>query len=349
MTITRSRKIAGSTALRRVKPNAKRKERKTQKRKSRNKVMKGGVHPSLKVYVIQKKLGRPKCVIIKVERMARKDDIFLFFDATVTQYEINTFVCAAMGAESTAHITPEFHINPREGEAVHNRFIKLSGFKSYSIESGVFRGDRTSISNAYFDKKHKIDTNPKIEKWEDVIANLTRETETKKKDYTFTPFDDETIMANGEITKNTIVSVLNGDVGKTLSDIKKQCENKQILLDIRELIRIIQTRLHIKTVMDNSALSFASRSSAITDKDEHKQATISEIKQRYPNWDTEISTVKERIQKIKDDSSLNICRNAISDDEKGTVDPYLNIGNIGSFQSIKDMADAAYNSRRYSV
>ena len=39
MTRTRRRKIAHSVAIRRVKPNAKRKERKTQKRKSRNKVM----------------------------------------------------------------------------------------------------------------------------------------------------------------------------------------------------------------------------------------------------------------------------------------------------------------------
>jgi len=294
----------------------------------------------LNVYVIQKKQGKPKCVIIKVTRTFGKDDIYLFFDATVTQGEINNFVCSAMGAESNAHIIPEFHITPHPEEPVHNRFIKLSGFKSYSIESGVFRGDRTSISNAEF-KSHKIDTNPEIKTWEEVIANLKKETESIK-DYTFTQFDDKYVMANGEITKDEIVSLLNGEVEKTLSDIKKRCEKEPILLDIRELIRIIQTRLHIKTVMDNSARSFASRSSAITDKGKHKQATISEIKQRYPNWDTEISTVKERIQKIKDDSSLNICRNAISDDEKVTVNPYLNIGNIRPFQSIEDMANAAY-------
>lgn len=64
MPTTHRRKIARSVAIRRVKPNAKRKERKTQKRKSRNKVMKGGVHEKLKVYVIQQNLGTPKCIIV---------------------------------------------------------------------------------------------------------------------------------------------------------------------------------------------------------------------------------------------------------------------------------------------
>lgn len=59
MPTTRRRKIVRSKAIRRVKPNAKRKERKTQKRKSRNKVMRGGVHKNLKVYVIQKNSEDP--------------------------------------------------------------------------------------------------------------------------------------------------------------------------------------------------------------------------------------------------------------------------------------------------
>lgn len=341
MTITRSRKIAGSTALRRVKPNAKRKERKTQKRKSRNKVMKGGVHPSLKVYVIQQKLGRPKCVIIKVTRTFGKDDIFLFFDATVTQDEINKFVCAAMGAGSNASIRPAFHINPRPGEAVHNKFIKLSGFKSYSIESGVFRRGEP-ISNAEF-KSHKIDTNPEIKTWQEVIGNLEKETKSIT-DYEFTPFVDEAVMTTDEITKDEIVSVFNNIVTKTLSDIKKQCENKEILPDIRELIKIINTQFQINSVMNQRARLFAIGNGVKpTNKDDDKKKSIESAKRNFPTWDTDIVKGGELIQKIKSDSStLNLCGPAIDERELDRVKFYLDM--VKPFKSIEEMATESYDA-----
>jgi hypothetical protein len=340
MTITRSRKIAGSTALRRVKPNAKRKERKTQKRKSRNKVMKGGVHPSLKVYVIQKKLGRPKCVIIKVTRTFGNDDIFLFFDAHVNQDEINEFVCAAMGAESTASITPALVINSREGEAEHNKFIKLSGIISYSIESWVFRGDRTPISDASLDKKHKIDPSPEIKTWDEVIGNLEKKTESIT-DYTFTLFDDKTVMANGEITKHRIVSLLDKIVTKTISDITEHCKNKPILDEIRELIRIIDTQFRIKFGMDQRARLLVLRKGVKPTKDEDKKDSIESAKLNFPTWDTDIVKGGELIQKIRSDSStLNLCRPAIGQRELDKVKLYLDM--VKPFQSIEEMATESY-------
>ena len=84
MKTTRRHKIAHSAVIRRVKPRksekAKRHKRKTHKRNTRNKVMKGGIHKDLKVYVIQKNLGKPKCFIIR-QKMMPLDTIYLFFDA----------------------------------------------------------------------------------------------------------------------------------------------------------------------------------------------------------------------------------------------------------------------------
>ena len=91
MKTTRRHKIAHSAVIRRDKPSksekAKRHKRKTQKRKSRNKVMRGGVHENLKVYVIQKKLGKPKCFIIR-QKSSPKDTIYLFFDAQLPNEEL---------------------------------------------------------------------------------------------------------------------------------------------------------------------------------------------------------------------------------------------------------------------
>ena len=135
MTTTRRRKApTRSVAIRRVKQNAKRKERKTQRRKSRNKVMRGGVHENLNVYVIQK-LGKPKCFIIRQKTMT-KDTIYLFFDSNLTVDEIKEFVCAAMGLDVDAVITPELISHKSTDNKFNSLFVKLSGTFSYSLSSG---------------------------------------------------------------------------------------------------------------------------------------------------------------------------------------------------------------------
>ena len=98
MTTTRRRKAPiRSVAIRRVKPNAKRKERKTQKRKSRNKVMRGGAGDILLYY--EPGVNPPKCVIIKEKLTGRRDNLYLFFVANITLDEVKSYVCKAMGLD----------------------------------------------------------------------------------------------------------------------------------------------------------------------------------------------------------------------------------------------------------
>jgi hypothetical protein len=335
MPTTRRRKIARrSVAVRRVKPNAK---RKTYRRKSRNIVMKGGVHESLKVYVIQKKLGKPKCFIIKKARRGFRDDLYLIFDADLDQAEINEFACAAMGLESTVHIEPALAIEKyREGEAFNNLFIRLRGFKSYSMESGLLSNSKT-ISEGSFTKHTISGTDTKMEKWEDVIKKL-EEKSNSKEGYTFTPFDKKYVMDEDEITKRDLESLFDDIIEKTMSEIKEDCKGKPILDDIRKLNIMINTQSSIKNGIDNLSKDFAFGKSSEKNKEQDKQNTISSARARFPRWDAE--KAKELIQQIKSNQSFNLCRNAISEDEMYMARSYLD--STQTFKSIEEIANDSY-------
>jgi hypothetical protein len=335
MPTTRRRKIARrSVAIRRVKPNAK---RKTYRRKSRNIVMKGGVHASLDVYVIQKRLGKPKCFIIKKARRGFRDDIYLFFDAHLNQAEINEFACAAMGLESSAHIEPALDIKESsKREAFNNLFIRLRGFKSYSMESGLLSNSKT-ISEGSFTKHTISGTDTKMEKWEDVIEKL-KEKSISKEGYTFTPFDEEYVMDQDEITKRDLESLSYSIVEKTMSEIKEDCKGKPILDDIRKLNIMINTESNIKNGTNHLSKLFALGKSKAKNKEEDKQNAISSARAHFPTWDAE--KAKELIEQIKNNPSLNLCRNAISENEMYMVSLYLN--GTRTFKSIEEIANDSY-------
>ena len=340
MPTTRRRKIARrSVAVRRVKPRKSRNaKRKTYRRKSRNIVMKGGVHQNLKVYIIQKKLGKPKCFIIKKARMGFRDDIYLFFDKFLGQAEIKEFVCAAMGAESTAHIEPALDIKKsREGEAFNNLFIRLRGFKSYSIESGLLSSNQT-ISEGSFTTHTISGTDTKIEKWEEVIKKLEEKSKTKQ-DYTFDEFVDKYnyYMKSGEITLEDLNKLFDYIIKKTMSDIKEDCKGKPILDDIRKLNIMIKTQSSIENGMNYSSQLFALGKSSEKNKEQDKQNTISSARARFPTWDAE--KAKELIQQIKSNQSFNLCRNAI-EDEMYMARSYLD--STQTFKSIEEIANHSY-------
>jgi len=344
MPTTRRRKIARrSVAIRRVKPNAK---RKTYRRKSRNIVMKGGVHKSLKVYVIQERLEGPKCVIIKSENKIGKDDIYLFFDTHLDQAEIKEFVCAAMGLESTAHIEPALAIEQySEGEDLKNLFIRLRGFKSYSMESGLLSNSET-ISEGSFTKHTISGTVPKMEKWEDVIEKLKEKS--KAKDYTFTPFVADFLMKNpNKITKGELVSLFRHITKETTSEIEQKCETDGIMNDVQALRRMIERQSNLVLYIKQQAIGFTTsikdrndREQHIRDKESHKNATIETLKRNNPKWDDEISQMRDLIEKINSSG----CKRFISEDSR--VARYLVMYYLEGekqFKSIEEIVNETYD------
>jgi len=299
--------------------------------------MKGGVHESLKVYVIQKRLGKPKCFIIKKARRGFRDDIYLFFDAHLDQAEIKEFACAAMGLESTAHIEPALAIKESSQSAdFNNLFIRLRGFKSYSMESGLLSNSET-ISEGSFTKHTISGTDTKMEKWEDVIKKL-EEKSNSKEGYTFTPFDKKYVMDEDEITKRDLESLFDDIIEKTMSEIKEDCKGKPILDDIRKLNIMINTQSSIKNGIDYLSRLFALGKSSEKNKEQDKQNTISSARARFPTWDAE--KAKELVEQIKNNPSLNQCRNAISENEMYRVSSYLN--GTQTFKSIEEIANDSY-------
>jgi hypothetical protein len=303
--------------------------------------MRGGVHESLKVYVIQKILGEPKCFVIKKARRGFRDDIYLFFNATLPQDEINEFVCAAMGLESTVRIEPALDIKRSyKGEVFNNLFIRLGGFNSYSIESGLLSNSEI-ISEGSF-TKHTISGNhTKMETWDDVIKKL-EEKSNSKEGYTFTPIDDKYVMNRGEITTSDLNLLFKVIIKITMFKIQEDCKGKQILHDIQKLYTLIETQLRITAGMDKYSRIFAVGNSKIKDKEKDKQHNISETRKHFPTWDADISKASDLIAQIKGNQSLNQCRIAISEEIMRMVSLYLD--GISTFKSIEEIANNSYES-----
>ncbi len=186
MTRTRGRKASRSVGRHRVKPNAKRKERKTQKRKSRNKVMRGGAEDDILLFY-EPNVNPLKCVIIKERLTGRRDNLYLFFAADITLDEVKSYVCKAMGLDKEkVQFEPEF-VTQKDDEKystgeprnkLNNLFIKLSGLLSYStIRSGYLKRDDKSIYKALVTSNEHIITSgltpgSKINSWDVVVKNL---------------------------------------------------------------------------------------------------------------------------------------------------------------------------------
>ena len=178
MTTTRRRKApTRSVAIRRVKPNAKRKERKTQKRKSRNKVMRGGAGDLLLYY--EPGVNPQKCIIIKEKLTGRRDNLYLFFAADIKLDEVKSYVCKAMGLADSVKFEPKFEPKNSDNKSfkLNNLFVRLSGMLSYTtIESGYLqRGDDVKHKHLVTSTKHKITPEltsaSEIKSWEVVVRD----------------------------------------------------------------------------------------------------------------------------------------------------------------------------------
>jgi len=191
MTRTHRRKIARSVAIRRVKPNTKRKERKTQKRKSRNIVMKGGVHKNLKVYVILQNPGTPKCIIVReTSTLTGKDTIYLFFDSHMNSDEIKEFVYAAMGLKTGA---VDLRLPSNEnGNLIVKLCVNISW--KYYLSIGYVKNSDLIPGMTFT----KCSNSLKQENGAAIIKSLEDKTGTMT-DYTFTEIDTEHPYFNNRV------------------------------------------------------------------------------------------------------------------------------------------------------
>lgn len=274
MTRTHRRKIARSVAIRRVKPNAKRKERKTQKRKSRNIVMKGGVHENWKVYVIHQRLEQPKCFIVQ-QNSVMKDTIYLFFDLHMGSDEIKDFVYAAMGLTESVVISPDLTF-PVGDKAVWNQdrprtademqyiqfnesFVKLSRSitsRGYSLSIGKLyyrfnQVNRKALNHDNALTHYTTDPTSSMKNGQAIIDGLRRKTE-KTSDYAFTEVRDESIFQNTDFWLSDIRNLL----VKVRSDIQAEiltfCRGEPISTNINELKPMVAKQTEINQIMSDS-------------------------------------------------------------------------------------------------
>ena len=336
MTRTRRRKIVRSKAIRRVKPNAKRKERKTQKRKSRNKVMKGGVHEKLKLYVIQKKLGDTKCIIVR-QKSLTKDTIYLFFVKGLPPAEIKEFVCAAMGLDVGAVINPEIKNN--SGKLI----VKLSGNVSYSLSGGFFTTDsdgeplpvsNTRFGNYIISKSKSIET----KNGEEIIKSLEEKTKTMG-DYTFTDVTENdkllknfknkvySVFDNEDFTLEDVLQLFESVKTKTVTELDEFCLVKEtpILEKIEKLKKLIEVSGNVEKICTKNAGSLlrGKRRSDVLDTqiEESKRKTLDAINSAelyYPK-----SEAADLIDAITKDPSYGTCKPAIERIEYGKWSRYI--------------------------
>lgn len=332
MPTTHRRKIARSVAIRRVKPNAKRKERKTQKRKSRNKVMKGGVHEKLKVYVIQQNLGTPKCIIVRQTKPLSKDTIYLFFESKLDLAEITEFVCAAMGVvDSTAPIEPALTIIKNRSEPLNDLFIKLSGIRNYSIESGLL-SKSLKISEGPF-TTHTI-PNAKMEKL-DVIEQLKEKSKTKQ-DYTFTEFTERFYFRDENFNLGDLTGLFDSVMRETAPKIRTHCLTQPISQQIEELKKMVERQLSVYLDINACARSFVvslhTPGSAVISKEQEVENTIA----KFNKTEYDFSGADKLMDDIKRDTLYEKC--------KVLIDPTClkYIDGTNKFKSVEELVNKAY-------
>ena len=332
MPTTRRRKIVRSKAIRRVKPNAKRKERKTQKRKSRNIVMKGGVHANLKVFVIQKKLGSPKCIIVR-QKSVPKDTIYLFFVKGLSPDEIKKFVCAAMGLDVGVVINSKFKNNSG------NLIVKLSGNFSYSLSGGLFTTDSYDkplpVSNTKF-SNYTISGSIKTKNGEEIIKSLEEKTKTMD-DYTFTDVTENDklfnknmfdVFDNEDFTLKDVLQLFQSVVTETVTELDEFCLETPILEKIEKLQKLVGDSVNVDNICRRNAGNLLrgksdSRSAELkTQIEESKRKTLDEIKSEKLYYsETEATTLIDDITK---DPSYGTCIPAIERIGYGKWSDYIN-------------------------
>jgi hypothetical protein len=143
---------------------------------------------------------KPKCIIIQMPKILKKDDLYLFFDAALEPTEIKDIIYAALGLDAAAKINPELVINTNKFKEFNDLYIKLNGgILDYDLESGLLSNNFTSETTHISPKK--------LTKREDVIENLRRLHITKP-DYVFERKNHSTIftqfLANNDIGSDKI-------------------------------------------------------------------------------------------------------------------------------------------------
>jgi hypothetical protein len=333
MPTTRRRKIARrSVAIRRVKPNTKRKERKTQKRKPRNIVMRGGVHNNFNVYVIQKKLEKPKCVIIRQKSRMSKDTIYLFFESNMEPTEIKEFVYAAMGLDAGAVIEPELHFTSSK-DNFNNLFVKLSGnVIGYSLSSGNLYG----VTGVYISQiqVQKHDTTPNIEKknGQAIIDSLKSKTLTME-DCTFSEVTQEGYFNYENFYLGELNSLFNLFMRDTNRQLNDHCPELISSEKIAKLKNMVNQQTNLLLNAPEHAHDFVLGRGLSKDKDEDKQLRIAELKKAGYDF----SEAANLINDIQRDMLYKKC--------KGLIDSEClkYIEGTKKFKSVEDIVTDAYD------
>lgn len=346
MTSTRRHKIARSAVIRRVKPRksekAKRSKAKTFKRKSRNNVMRGGIHKNLKVYVIQKKLGKPKCYIIRELSWNSLDTLYMFFDEQLQDEELKTFLCAALNLDKLDSLQPQLTITEEFGDKVFKSlFVKLSGIRSYTLSSGKlpqrinFPLSKVRVTN------HKPDF--KIGNGEEVIQRLKAKTEVSFTDYTFTEKTAEELkydFSSFDFTLSNLNTLFDDITRSTIRTLTEFCNKPEIMGKVDQLRVLIDRQSRLSSAAENFAKLFSLGKGRVKNsKDDDKNSYIEEAKIRIPFTAEDITKAGNLIQEIKESPDYQKCYVIISDDH--ILDNYLN--RKTEFKTIEDIFNEAYS------
>jgi len=345
MTSTRRHKIARSAVIRRVKSRksekAKRPKVKTFRRKSRNNVMRGGIHKDLKVYVIQKKLGKPKCYIIR-EVSLGLDTIYMFFDNQLPDEELKTFLCGALNLNNLDSLQPQLTI-PKEidDKAFKSLFVKLSGFRSYTLSSGKLPQNKNFPLSKVVVTKHTPDFN--IGNGEAVIQRVKTKTEDSFTDYTFTEKTPEELkydFRSFDFTLSNLNTLFEDIIEFTTKAVTTFCDKSEIMEKVNQLKELIARQQRLKLFADNFANSFANGYRVKDSKDDDKNYFIGEAKKRIPFTAEDITKAGNLIQEIKANPNYQTCNGIINSDYRTS----LYFTGYFKFKTIEEIFDDAYTS-----
>jgi len=359
MTSTRRHKIARSAVIRRVKPRksekAKRPKAKTFRRKSRNNVMRGGVHKDLKVYVIQKNLGIPKCFIIREVTPFGLDTIYIFFDGELPDNELNTFLCAALNLNNLESIQPPLNTPKDSTGKFKSFFVKLSGIRSYTLSSGQLQDIPNFVPlSTVVVTKHNPDF--KIGNGEAVIQRLKDKTtrEPSFNDYTFTDKTPDKFQFNSfNFTLSNLNSLCDSIVDSTFTALEGFCNKSEIMGKVNELINLILRQKRLSEIADNCARKFSDGNGRVKksedddkkSKDDDKNSYINEGKKRLPFTAEDVTKANNLIQEIKTSPDYQKCEGIIKQ-KHISLKFYLNDDEDYKlvFKTIEQLFDDAYKN-----
>jgi len=324
---TKRRKIVRSVAIRRIKPRksqiAKRLKLKTQKRKSRNTIMRGGSN-KITVYVIEKQLERPKCFIIRQEQTTL-DTIYLFFDAYIEDAEITEFVSAATGLTlDDINLQQQYSSSKQEKEKEKEKekengfkilFVKLSGFIKYSLSTGLLllssiplpnRNKETMTHISTIDTKSVTKTPINMKNGQQIIDSLQRATEAKS-GYSFTTSSDANISEGfGSYHLSELSRFF---VEKAESSKKTYCSTLTNSDKMKQLKILVDKQSELNSFIEERSRAFLTNPKApVDERVTHKNDTVNNVKERLVDFDV----ARELIADIKADLLFSECENAIN-------------------------------------